>query len=470
MLIVPELILLGAALVLFFVSLADNNHRIAQGVAVITVLALMVASVAALGRSGEIFAASYRVDLFSQVFKVLISFGLMIVVLFGLRLKGIAVDIRAEYYIFLFLASLGLMMVVSSVELLTLFVALELSSFALYLLVPMRTDSGGLRGQMEAAAKYLLFGVMVTGIMLYGMSYVFGLAGSTYLADIVPRLHGIGADPAVIVAIAMILCAFCFKLGMFPFHFWLPDVYQGAANETTAFIATVPKLAAVALLLRGVVMFSPDAENIGYVLGILAVCSMFYGNLLALVQKDIKRMLGFSGIAHAGYVMLGILIMKESGYAASMFYITGYLVMNLAAFMVICAVSKEGENPEITDFIGLHQRAPVLAITLSCSMFALAGVPPFVGFMGKFFLLADTLTSGYLVLVILAAINTAISLYYYLSVVRVAYTADPEGRAGVSVGLVPQIIGIGLVLVIIAMGVMPQRVLDIAAQVVSRVV
>jgi len=470
MLIAPEIILLAGSLLFFIVSLVDNNARVAQAIAVLGVLALMVASVAVLGQSGELFAGSYRVDLFSQIFKVLISVALMSVVLFGVRLAGIAREVRAEYYLFLFLASLGLMMVVSSVELLTLFVSLEMSSFALYLLVPMRADRGGMRSQMEAAAKYLLFGVMITGIMLFGMSYIFGLTGSTYFAKIIPRLQGIGAEPAVICAIAMVMCAFCFKLGMFPFHFWLPDVYQGASNETTAFIATVPKIAAVALLLRAAVLFAPDAESIGYVLGTLAVCSMFYGNLLALVQKDIKRMLGFSSIAHAGYVMLGILILKETGYATAIYYIAGYMVMNLAAFMVICAVSKEGENPQIIDFSGLYQRSPVLALTLSCAMFALAGVPPFVGFMGKFFLLTGALQSGYLALVILGAINTAISLYYYLSVVRVAYTADPEGRSAVRVGLVPQLIGIGLIIAIIVMGAFPQRFLDIAAQAVSRVV
>ncbi len=470
MLIAPEIILLAGSLVLFLVSLANNNGRLAQGLAVLTALVLMVTSIACLGQSGELFFHTYRIDLFSQIFKVMISFGLVTVMLFGSRLKGIAEDVRAEYYLFLFLATLGLIMVVSSVELLTLFVSLELSSFALYLLVPMRDDKGGLRSQMEAAAQYLLFGVMVTGIMLFGMSYLFGLTGSTYLAQIAARLSGIGAEPAVIVSVAMVLAAFCFKLGMFPFHFWLPDVYQGASNETTAYIASVPKIAAIALLLRAAVLFSPDAANIGYVLGALAVCSMFYGNLLALVQKDIKRMLGFSGIAHAGYVMLGILLLKESGYATAIYYIAGYLVMNLACFLVICEVSADGENPRIEDFSGLYQRSPIMALTLACAMFALAGIPPFVGFMGKFFLLTGALTSGFYALVILAAINTAISIYYYLSVVRVAYTADPEGRASVRVGLVPQIMGLILILLIIAMGIAPNRVLEIATQAVSHVV
>ena len=469
MLIAPEIILLAGSTILFFVSLARDNSRIAQAAAMLTTFALMAASVVCLGQHGELFFKSYRIDLFSQIFKLLISFGLLAVMLFGARLKGISDDVRAEYYLFLFLATLGLMMVVSSVELLTLFVSLELSSFALYLLVPLRDDSGGIRAQMEASAKYLLFGVMVTGIMLFGMSYLFGLTGSTYLADIMARLSGIGAEPAVIVAVAMVLCAFCFKLGMFPFHFWLPDVYQGASNETAAYIAAVPKVAAIALVLRAAALFSPDAASVGKIIGVLAVCSMFYGNILALVQKDIKRMLGFSGIAHAGYVMLGVIILKESGYAAAVYYITGYLVMNLACFLVICAVSREGENPAIEDFSGLYQRSPLLALTLACAMFALAGIPPFVGFMGKFFLLAGALENGFLFLVILAAVNTAISIYYYLSVVRVAYTADPGDREPVRAGFVPQAIGLVLIMVIIVMGVLPGRFLEIAGEAVKLV-
>jgi NADH-quinone oxidoreductase subunit N len=255
---------------------------------------------------------------------------------------------------------------------------------------------------------------------------------------------------------------FFFKLGLFPFHFWLPDVYQGASNETTAFIASVPKLGAVALLIRVATLAAPTADSLVSLLMILAVCSMFYGNLIALVQKDIKRMLAFSGIAHAGYVILGIITLKDTGFATAIYYITGYMLMNLACFLVICNVSKNGENLEISDLTGLHKRAPLLAVTLAVGMFALAGIPPFVGFMGKFMLLAGALQEGYLALVILAAINTAISLYYYLSVVRVSYCTDPEKRPAVQIGPLTQAVSIALVLIIIVMGILPAPVVDMA--------
>jgi NADH-quinone oxidoreductase subunit N len=343
------------------------------------------------------------------------------------------------------------MMLVSSVELISLFVALELSSFCLYLLVPMRDDQEGLRTQMESAIKYIFYGVIATGIMLFGMSYLFGLTGTTYLSELIPKLHALGFETAAIAGIAMIMCGFFFKLAVFPFHFWVPDVYQGASNETTAFIASVPKLGAVALLIRITTMVAPQSDAIVTMLVVLAVCSMFYGNLSALVQKDIKRMLGFSGIAHAGFVLLGLLTLKDTGYATSIYYIFGYLVMNLT----------------IDDFSGLHKRAPLLAFTMAVGMFALAGIPPFVGFMGKFMLLTGALKEGQLTLVILAALNTAIAIYYYLSVVKVTYCNSPGEQADVAVSFMTKTVSVGLILAIILMGVLPSQILALATTAVQ---
>ena len=242
----------------------------------------------------------------------------------------------------------------------------------------------------------------------------------------------------------------------------MPDVYQGASNETAAFIATAPKIGAVALLIRMVTLAGPDNDLLIQVIMVLSICSMFYGNLVALVQKDIKRMLGFSSIAHAGYVMIGIITMGQSGFSASIFYIGGYLIMNLACFLVICKVSNNGENVTIDDLDGLHQRSPLLALTLTVGMFALAGIPPFVGFMGKFMLLTAALRQGYLALVIFAAINTAISIYYYLSVVRVTYTKDPVKRTAVEVDPVTRIVSFALILAIVAMGLAPNKIVELA--------
>lgn len=466
----PELWVLAGCLILFIVSLCNVNSRTAKiWIGIIAFFNIVVTSLA-LFSEGDLFFNAYRIDLFSQLFKLLVAAGFGVVVLLGNEFRGIEEEVKVEYYLFMLLSTLGLMMVVSCVELLSLFVALELSSFALYLMVPMRDDRTGTRSQMESAAKYILFGVLATGVMLFGMSYLFGLTGTTYLGELLVKLHTIGDQPAVIVGITMVLAGFFFKLGLFPFHFWLPDVYQGATNETTAFIASVPKLAAVALLIRVAALYSPEGQTAGILIGGLAVFSMFYGNLLALVQKDIKRMLGFSGIAHAGYVMLGILVLKETGYTSAVFYIIGYLVMNLACFLVICNVAKNGENLQIDDMTGLYQRAPLLALILGVSMFALAGIPPFAGFMGKFMLLTGALKQGYLGVVVLAAINTAISIYYYLSVVRVAYCQASEETAPLNVSAGIKIAGVLLVLIILALGVAPTTVIDIAGEAIRSII
>jgi len=470
MLFLPELWVICGCLALFLGSLGGGNGRTSRLMAGIISGVAVLLTASSLYEHGMLFFDAYRVDLFSQLFKFMVAAGVTVVILIDREVITVDEQVKPEYYLFLLLSALGLMMVVSCVELLSLFVALELSSFALYLMVPMRDEATGVRSQMEAAAKYILFGVMATGIMLFGMSYLFGLTGTTYLGELLPRLHGVGAQPAAIIGIVMVLAGFFFKLGLFPFHFWLPDVYQGAANETTAFIAAVPKLAAVALLVRISSLAVPDSHTVSGVLGALAVASMFYGNLLALAQKDIKRMLGFSGIAHAGYVVLGILVLHDTGYAASIFYIVGYLVMNLTAFLVICNVSRRGENLMIDDLTGLYQRSPVMALVLAVTMFGLAGIPPFVGFMGKFMLLTGALQQGFTMVVVLAAINTAVAIYYYLSVVRVVYCAAPENSEPVPVSTLAKTLGIVMMVVIVWLGVAPSALLEMATEAVKNLV
>ena len=465
----PELTLLGAGLVIFLLSLGKIDTNKIKTFAIGLGIAVFAATLLSFGQEGTLFFDSYKVDLYSQVFKTLIAGAMLVVLILGRKLKDIKQSAQPEYYLFLFISVLGLMMLVSSIELLAIFVALELSSFAVYIMVPMRDDTGNYRFQMEAGIKYLLFGVTATGFMLFGMSYMFGLTGSTQLPVIMEKLSQMYDQPVAIIAIMMVLAGFFYKLAIFPFHFWVPDVYEGASNETTAFIASVPKLAAVALLIRIISMVNGEGQVILNILMVCAVLSMFYGNLSALVQTDIKRMLGFSGIAHAGFILLGLLTFQLSGYANALYYIIGYVVMNLACFLVICSVSSNGENVQINDLSGLHKRSPLLALTLAVALFALAGIPPFVGFMGKFMLLAGALKEGYLILVILAAINTAIAIFYYLSVIRVAFCSDPENNGQISNSLFTNATSIVLLLIIVIMGVAPQPFINFATSAVQSI-
>jgi len=467
MLFLPELTLLGAGLILFIFSLGEpGSGKVKTAATVLAALTFLV-SLLCVNSEGTLFYEAFQVDLFSQLFKVLIALGTLIIILFSDSDAGVRKGTQSEYYLFLFMSVLGLMMLVSSVELIAIFVSLELSSFAVYVMVPMRKDSIAQGAQIEAGIKYLLYGIVATGLMLFGMSYIYGLTGSTELSKIAPAMAELYTQPAAVIAIVLVLAGFFYKLALFPLHFWVPDIYEGASNETTAFIAAIPKLAAVALLIRVINLVSGPGQVIANVLGVCAVLSMFYGNLSALVQKDVKRLLGFSGISHAGFVLLGLLTFQITGYATAMYYITGYLFMNLACFLVICTVSKDGKNVMVDDFTGLHKRSPLLAITLTVGLFALAGIPPFVGFTGKFLLLLGALKAGHLILVIFAAFNTAIAIYYYLSIVRVTFCTDDENRPDVAVTPLTRGLAVLLMFCIIIMGVLPSQFIEMTSSAIK---
>ncbi|MBD8895002.1 NADH-quinone oxidoreductase subunit N [Desulfovibrio desulfuricans] len=464
----PELVLLAGCLLAFCMTLTEARTQTLRLVVLCVGAAFAATSVLCLFAKGTLFYGAYRVDLFSQLVKCVMSIGFTLMLLFGADTKGISVRMRPEYYFFLLTSLLGLTLLSSCVELITLFIALELSSYSLYLLVPMRTPSDGMRAPMEAAIKYLLFGVTASGIMLFGMSWIFGIAGSTYLDQILPTMRTAGSHAAPLVGLLMLFCGMFFKLAVFPFHFWAPDVYQGASNDTTAFIASIPKIVAVAVLARFCSMAYPGEGHVALLLTGLSIASMCYGNLTALVQTDVKRMLGFSGIAHAGYILMGMATLQGWGIATALYYATGYLFMMLAAFLVLCVVSPDGRNLSIKDLNGLSRRSPMLAFVLGVSMFALAGIPPFVGFMGKFMLLTGAWRAGHTALVIIAAINTAIGIYYYLQVVRAVYT---EAALHDAEPIVPhagaRMAGICLVGLVLALGIAPESMLQLAREAVQ---
>jgi len=313
---------------------------------------------------------------------------------------------------------------------------------------------------LEASVKYLFFGAMATCVMLYGIGYIYGITHSTFLVNIIPHLIRYISQPLAVFAVFLILAAFFFKLSLFPFHFWAPDVYEGAANSTAAFIATLPKVAAAALVIRISMLASAGAKEVAIVLSIFAALSMFFGNLVGLVQKDIKRLLAYSGIAHAGYLLMGILPLSEEGAAAAIYYMAVYLFMNLACFYVLLLVAKRGENVAIDGLSGLAKKSPLLAFTLATAAFSLAGIPPTGGFTGKLFLFVSAFKGGYLGVVIIGAINTAIALFYYLNLVRMSYARE-ENATTITLSSHQKLLCYIFSVLIIYLGVMPFGLLNL---------
>ena len=469
-LFLPELTLIFMALVFFFASLANLKETRLQALGLLFSAIAVLVSVSSYGMEGSLFFNAYRVDAFSQMFKVIITFGLFIVIYLGKGLYGIDNTLRPEYYLFMTLSAFGLMCMSSAVELITIILSLEIHSFALFIMIPFRKH-GAYRKQMEAGIKYALFGAAASGISLYGMSYIFGMTHTTYLADLVKIIPGVIFDkPLMLIGLVMLLCGFFYKLALFPMHFWAPDVYEGAANETSGFVATLPKVGAVALLIRLISLAGVDAGQFTWVLMIFAVLSMTFGNLSALVQNDIKRLLAYSSIAHAGYVMIGLLCATDFGYLSGIYYIAGYLLMNLACFYVIYNLAPKGENITFDDLGGLYKRSPLLALTLAVGAFGLAGIPPTIGFTGKLFLFTAAIKKDMYALVILAVINSGLGIFYYLKMVRAAYTGVDAQVSPLNLRLSTAVLGIFFIVIIILLGTFPQGFMDVAKEAVAAVI
>lgn len=422
--LLPEAYFFLAAFVFFVLALVPpSSPRRHHLLALFLTAGGLIISLGAMGEEGLFFSQVYRLDLFSQIFKFMLAAGVFLIIGLCRELRGIPEDRHPEFYFLLILGTLAMMILVSAVELLTLYVALELTSYCLYLLVPLRKGYGI---HQEAGIKYFLTGISTSAVMLFGLALLYGAAQTTYLAGLLKVLPHMMGSPMVFIGLLFTLSGFFFKLAFFPFHLWAPNVYQGAANQVTAFIATSTKVAAIAILLRLVALAGSGSRPLVPILAVLAIASMTLGNLVALVQKDLKRLLGYSAIAHAGYVFIGILTMSERGYAGAIFYAMAYLVMNFLCFLVVVKRADDGQDLKIAQLAGLHQRSPLLAMALLLGFFSLGGLPPTIGFTGKFLIFLAAMEKGYFYLVLIAMINVVISLYYYALVVKAAYFLEPE--------------------------------------------
>jgi NADH-quinone oxidoreductase subunit N len=414
---------------------------------------------------GEMLYGAYRIDKLSQFFKVMVTIGFAIAILNASRQPTLLEEKRADYFLLMALSAFGLIIMASSVELISIYLALELSSYSLYAIVALRNRE---KQAAEAAVKYIMFGAAATALALYGFSYILATQHTSYLVDLAGKNWSWAIHPMAVIGLTLFMCGMFYKLALFPFHFWAPDVYQGASNETATYIATLPKLGVLVILIRLTALV--PGPQVTHVIAILAAVSMTYGNLAALVQTDVKRILGYSAMAHAGYLMVGLVAGTLAGLDAAAFYALAYILMSFTCFWVICRVAADGRNLALEDLNGLHKRAPVMAFVLAVSAFSMVGLPPTAGFMGKLFLLTAAWDHGYNWLVIVAAVNTAISIYYYLGLVRHAYTQDDPVNppALQKEPLFSNVWGLVLAALVILLGTLPGPVFDVAVNASSQ--
>jgi NADH-quinone oxidoreductase subunit N len=455
----PEIYFLAVTAVFFILSLLQPNTKRDFSVALFLAALGVAVTLATVGLEGSLIDGAYQVDLFSQVFKGLLSAGFFLVVCLCSNLNGVQENRHSEFFLLLATCTLGMMLLVSSLELLTLYIALELTSYSLYGLVPLRSGRGQ---QMEAGIKYFLIGISTSALMLFGLACLFGATQTTLISELALKLPRMLDTPMAFIGFLLTLCGFFFKLALFPFHVWAPNVYQGAANQVTAFVGTATKVTAMAMLVRLVSMGDGD-KSLSNVLITLAILSMTYGNLVALVQKDFKRLLAYSAIAHAGYVLVGILSMNPNGYAAAVFYAFAYLAMTFTCFLVVVKVAFDGRDLAIAQLAGLHRRSPLLAVALMVGVFSLGGIPPTIGFTGKFLIFTGAMERGYFLLVLIAMINVVISLYYYIMVVKAAYLLEPEEKLpAIHMSAPAKILTVVMIIVVVAGGLFPRYLFQLA--------
>jgi NADH-quinone oxidoreductase subunit N len=360
------------------------------------------------------------------------------------------------------LATSGMLFLAAANDLIVLFLALEIMSVAVYVL------AGLLRREAqstEAALKYFLLGAFATGFLLYGIAFFYGATGSTRLDVNAAAIQKDGASGYVLLGIALLLVGFGFKVALIPFHVWTPDVYQGAPTTVTALMAVGVKAAAFAAFARTfAAALGGVAASWTGVLWVLAALTMTVGNVLAVTQKNVKRMLAYSSIAHAGYALIGLVTTSEAGGGALLFYLVVYTFMTLGAFAVVMALGRLGEpNEELKDWAGVGFRHPVLGLSMAVFMLALAGIPPTAGFAGKLYLFAAALDQGYVGLAVVAVLNSVVSVYYYFGVLVTMYMAEgtatlvPPSRRPFLVATILVAVGATLVL-----GVVPARPMDAA--------
>ena len=430
-------------------------------VALIGALAALASTFVMAGHQGMALVAWCAWMTSASFFHVVVTAVTAVVILASFEYLKVQQIRLGEYYGLMLFGAVGMALMSSAVELVLVFIALEISSIATYILTGFRRH---VATSVEAALKYFLLGSFATAFFLYGVALMFGATGSTEIYEIGATLRSAQAPMLAFIAVALMVVGLGFKVAAAPFHVWTPDVYEGAPAPVVAFMSTAPKAAAFAVLLRILFAAAGAIPVWFWLIWALAVLSMSLGNLGALVQTNVKRLLAYSSIAHAGYLLVAFAAAPEVGISAAMFYTASYAAMNVGAFIVISHFANRGERyVTLDDYTGLGRRAPGLAAILTIFLLSLIGIPVTGGFFAKFYVFRAALGSNLVVLTIIGIVNSAIAAYYYLRVIVVMYMQDP--REDVPSMKIPAGLGISLaisLIVTIYLGVVPGRVLGYA--------
>ena len=464
--ILPELLLLALGILILTLDpflKKDTARRpflgwfTAIGLLVTLTVSLFLARPAG---AALVFGGMLRDDLLGFVFKMFFLFAAAVTAFFFMDAEKL--NQRAEAYLLLVAATFGMCLMASSADLVMLYLAIETTSIPLYILAGfLKTDDKS----TESGFKYMLFGALTSAVLLYGFSLLYGFTGKTNLYDL-----GIYFSNFNIVAVGitfLVLAGLAFKVSLFPFHFWAPDVYEGAPTSVTGFLSTASKAAGFAVLIRLFTAVFPVLHaDWSLILAILATLTMTVGNLIALTQKSVKRMLAYSSIAHAGYAMIGVVAYSVTGMASVVFYLIGYVLTNLLAFGIVAIVGRVTGSDEFPAYNGLSRRSAGLGLAALVAFLSLAGMPPFVGFVAKFFVFAAAVREGWIWLAIVGVLNSIVGLYYYLNVLKAVYLYrmenEDEDKHPVPVSRPVVIALAALVLGIIALGVVFGPWFDIA--------
>ena len=433
----PELFLLLAVCVILIADLyvSDENRIVTYGLTQAALFGCIFLTWAWATREPVYtFSGMFVDDLMADVLKLLVCFGVMLVLAYSRPYLAARGMFRGEFFALMLFATLGMMIMISANHLLVLYLGLELMMLSTYSMVALQRDSPV---ATEAAMKYFVLGALASGMLLYGMSMIYGATGTleiTELAQLISEGSVIG--PVLIFGLVFIVAGLGFELGVVPFHMWVPDVYHGAPGAVTLFVSTVPKIAGFALIMR-LLGQALGAEELTVewqqMLVVMAVLSIVIGNVTAIVQTNLKRMLAYSTISHMGFLLLGVLSGSENGFSAAMFYVVVYVLMNLGAFGMMLLLSRSGfEAENLEDFKGLNQRSPWYAFIMLLIMFSMVGIPPTVGFYAKLAVLQSLLTAGYLSVAVVAVLFSVVDAFYYLRLVKLMYFDAPDDNAPIA--------------------------------------